>query len=190
MHSLKPITALGRTDAQIDVIGTLTIRECPNWSLASVSARLGAEKTTQTAFKKALGLEFPKPMESTQNGAVTAFWTGPDQCFVEAPFDSHETLCMTLVASLQERASVTEQSDGWVRFDIEELDCISLLERCCAVDTASLPMGGVARTIVEHLSCFILCRSEHHFSVYGPRSSAGSLHHGLTTAARSVLAQK
>ncbi len=190
MHNLKPITALGGTEAQVEAIGDVTINECPNWSLTSVSARLGAEKTAATAFKKALGVGFPKPMLSETKDDVTAFWTGPNQCFVEAPYATHETLALSLATSLKNKASVTEQSDGWVRFDVEGADCFSVLERSCAADTSTMPMGGVTRTILEHLGCFILRRSEHHFSVYGPRSSAGSLHHVLVAAARSVLAQK
>ncbi len=190
MHDLKPITALGGTEAQIDMIGDVTISECPDVSLTSVAARLGAEKTTGTAFKKALGLGFPKPMLSETKDGIIAFWTGPNQCFVEAPYATHETLAMDLATSLKNKASVTEQSDGWVRFDIDGADCFAILERCCAADTPTMPMGGVTRTILEHLGCFVLRRSDHHFSVYGPRSSAGSLHHALVAAARSVLSQK
>ncbi len=190
MHSLQPITALGGTEAQIDVIGDVTISECPDWSLTSISARLGAEKTIATVFKKALGIAFPKPMLSGTKDDITAFWTGPDQCIVEAPYTTHETLAATLATSLKTKASVTEQSDGWVRFDLEGADCFATLERSCAVDVQVMPVGGVTRTILEHLGCFVLRRSDHHFSIYGPRSSAGSLHHALVTAARSVLAQK
>ena len=190
MHSLKPITALGGTEAQIETIGSITISECPNWSLTSVSARLGAEKTTATAFKRALDIGFPKPMLSTTKNDITAFWTAPNQCFVEAPYTTHETLALELATSLDNKASVTEQSDGWVRFDLGGSDCFAVLERSCAADTPTMPMGGVTRTILEHLGCFVLRRSDHHFSIYGPRSSAGSLHHALVAAARSVLAQK
>ncbi len=190
MHNLKAITALGGTEAQIDTIGTVTISECPDWSLSSVSARLGSEKTTNTAFKKALGIGFPKPMLSENKSGVTAFWTGANQCFVEAPYATHETLATTLATALKAKASVTEQSDGWVRFDVDGADCFAILERSCAADTPMMPIGGVTRVILEHLGCFVLRRSDHHFSVYGPRSSAGSLHHALVAAARSVLAQK
>ncbi|KAB7613864.1 sarcosine oxidase subunit gamma [Amylibacter sp. SFDW26] len=190
MHNLKPITALGGNKAQIETIGTVTISECPDVSLTSVTARLGAEKTTATAFKKVLGIGFPKPMLSETKDNVTAFWTGPNQCFVEAPYATHETLAASLATSLENKTSVTEQSDGWVRFDLDGTDCFSVLERSCAADTPTMPMNGVTRTIIEHLGCFVLRRSDHHFSIYGPRSSAGSLHHALVATARSVLAQK
>ena len=190
MHNLKPITALGATEAQIDAIGDVTISECPDWSLTSVSARLGAKKTAATAFKKALGIAFPKPMLSAAKDGVTVFWTGPNQCIVEAPYATHETLAIELATSLKAKASVTEQTDGWVRFDVDGSDCFAVLERSCAADTTMMPTGGVTRVILEHLGCFVLRRSNHHFSVYGPRSSAGSLHHALVAAARSALAQK
>ena len=41
MHNLIAKTALGGTEAQVDTIAGLTISECPDWALASVSARMG-----------------------------------------------------------------------------------------------------------------------------------------------------
>jgi len=51
-----------------------------------------------------------------------------------------------------------------------------------------MAQGQVTRTRLEHLGCFLICRTKNsHFSVFGPRSSAGSLHHALTVAATSVI---
>ncbi|MBL4751751.1 MAG: sarcosine oxidase subunit gamma [Amylibacter sp.] len=187
MHNLKAITALGGLKLQTDTIAGLTISECPNWAIASVAARRGCEKTNVTAFKKALGLAFPKPMQSTGKAGITAFWTGPNQCFVEAPIDSDEALPNRLADALKKTASVTEQTDGWVRFDLLGTGCSDVFERLCILDTRTLKKGMVSRTSLEHSGCFILCRASDHFSVYGPRSTAASIHHALVTAAKSAL---
>lgn len=187
MHNLIPITALGGTKAQVDTIGDLTIAECPDWALASVSARVGKTKTLATAFKKVMGIGLPKPAQSTTLSARTAFWVGPEQYFVEAPFGDVELLADTLAKALKNNASVTEQTDGWVRFDLNGPHCSDVFERLCGLDTRALKTGVVSRTILEHLGCFILRRADTHFSVFGPRSSAGSLHHALVASAKSAL---
>ena len=186
MHSLKPITALGRDTARVDTIGTMTITERPDVALASVTARLNAEKKSATAFKKATGLAFPVAMASTTKSGMTAYWTGPNQCMLEAPFDSHETLAVDLASTLTGIASVTEQSDGWVRFDLAGTACHDVFERLCAVDTRNMDTGAVQRTTVEHLGSFVVNRGDNMFSITAPRSSADSLHHALILAAKSV----
>ena len=187
MHNLKATTALGGNEPQTDTIGSLTITECPDWAIASVAARRGCEKTNVTAFKKALGFAFPKPMQITGKAGITAFWTGPDQCFVEAPIGGDEDLSNRLADALQKTASVTEQTDGWVRFDLAGAGCSDVLERLCILDTRAMGKATVSRTSLEHSGCFILCRASDHFSVYGPRSTAASIHHALVTAAKSAL---
>jgi methylglutamate dehydrogenase subunit D len=187
VHSLKAITALGGHEAQVDVIHGLTITECPDWAIASVATRTGKEKQLATAFKKAMGTALPKPMKSIGKGGITTFWTGPNQYFIEAPFADNEGLADTLVKTLKKTASVTEQTDGWVRFDVQGTGCSDVFERLCILDTRSMKKGAVSRTILEHSGCFILCRTHAYFSLYGPRSTAASIHHGLVVAAKSAL---
>lgn len=187
MHSLKAITALGENEAQVDIVHGLTITECPDWAIASVAARMGKEKSLATAFKKAMGMALPKPSKSIGEGGITVFWTGPNQYFVEAPIADNETLVDTLADALKRTASITEQTDGWVRFDVQGARCSDVFERLCILDTRAMTKGAVSRTTLEHSGCFILCRTHAYFSVYGPRSTAASLHHGLVTAAKSAL---
>ncbi len=187
MHSLGTITALGGKHAQVDVIHGLTITECPNWVIASVAARKGMAKPLATTFKEVMGLALPKPMQSNGKDGVTVFWTGPNQYFVEAPFAKNEGLADSLAVALKQTASVTEQTDGWVRFDVQGAGCSDVFERLCILDTRTMEKGAVSRTALEHSGCFILCRTHVYFSLYGPRSTAASIHHGLVVSAHSAL---
>ena len=187
MHSLTAITALGGNQAQVDVIHGLTISECPDWAIASVAARKGMEKPLATAFKKAFSIALPTPSKSNGKGSLTVFWTGPNQYFVEAPFADNEGLADRLAETLKQTACVTEQTDGWVRFDLQGAGPSDVFERLCILDTRAMEPGAVSRTSLEHTGCFIMCRAHDHFSVYGPRSTAGSIHHALVTAAKSAL---
>jgi len=185
--SLKTITALGGSEAQVDTVHGLTITECPDWAIASVATRMGKERPLATAFKKTMGMALPMPSKSNGKDGITVFWTGPNQYFVEAPIADNETLADTLADALKRTASVTEQTDGWVRFDVQGAGCSDVFERLCILDTRAMTKGTVSRTSLEHSGCFVMCRTHAYFSVYGPRSTAASIHHALVTAAKSAL---
>jgi sarcosine oxidase subunit gamma len=164
------------------------LSEVPGWALASVTARLGHEEHCAAGMKTELGVAAPGAGKMEQGDVLSALWTGPDQWMVEAPHDSHEDLAARLKDVLGDAASVTEQTDGWCRFDMEGDGVVAVLERLCNVNVAAMPGGAATRTSIEHLGCFLVCRAaRRHLSVIGPRSSAGSLHHALLTAMRSAL---
>lgn len=188
MHDLIPLSPLGGVAARLDTFDGLTISENPDWALVSVSARLGTEKQMAAAAKKLIGVGLPNVSGVAGKGDLTVFWTGPDQWMIEAPFASHEDLAGQAKSALKDTASVVEQTDGWVRFDVEGAPAPDVFERLCALDTRTMAANTVSRTTIEHLGCFVLCRDAGtSFSVFGPRSSAGSLHHALCTAATSAL---
>ena len=188
MHDLTPITPLGGTTARVDIFDSLQISENPDWALASIAARIRQEKPMAAAAERIIGVALPGVAGVAGKGDMTAFWTGPDQWMVEAPMASHEDLAARLKTELQDTASVTEQTDGWVRFDVDGPRAPDVFERLCPLDTRSMDSNTVNRTSIEHLGCFVLCREAGAaFSVLGPRSSAVSLHHALCTAAKSAL---
>lgn len=186
MHDLAQLTALGGTTPLQDSIGPVTITESPDWALASVAARLGQEKACSAALAAALGAAVPGMAAHVQGPSLGAFWTGPYIWMVEAPFHSHENLAANLKAELGECASVTEQSDAWVRFDVSGQRVERVFERLCNLDLAKLAAGSARRSVIEHLGCFVIRRADG-VHVYGPRSSARSLHHAMIGAARAVL---
>lgn len=186
VHDLKPITPLGRPEPIVETHGPVTLTENVGTALASVAARLGQEQATADTLAEFLGTAPPAPSHRV-SGTLSAFWTGPDQWMVEAPFDTHEDLASQLAPALRGKASATEQTDAWCRFDLEGEDLHSVFELLCAVDTRTWSGGEVQRTSIDHLGCFLLCRDTGKYSVIGPRSSAGSLHHALVTACRSAF---
>lgn len=188
MHDLIAVTPLGGTSAKTEYFGDFQIAECPDWAMASVATRAGSEKEIAPLAKKLFGFALPDPACSAAKTPFTALWIGPEQWMIEAPHESHENLAAQIKNALGEAASVTEQTDGWVRFDLTGAGCHDVLERLCNANTRAMTNGAVTRTRLEHLGCFVVCRVvDTHFSVMGPRSSAGSIHHGLVTAAKSAL---
>ncbi|MBK0327819.1 sarcosine oxidase, gamma subunit [Rhodobacteraceae bacterium F11138] len=188
MSDLIPLTALGGTSPRVDTFQGLEISECPEWALASIAARSGRATDMASAAQAFLGVALPDVARTAEKAPFSVFWMGPEQWMIEAPHDSHEDLATQIKAALGDTASVTEQTDGWVRFDLTGERCHDVLERLCNADSRSMPPGSATRTQLEHLGCFLIRRpQDSHFSVLGPRSSAGSLHHALETAAKSAI---
>ena len=185
-HRLLPITPLGGTAPKSVTLGPVTITEVVDMALASLAARLGDETATADAADAA-GIPLPGPGKAASGATYAAFWLGPQQWMVEAPFATHEDIVSILKPHFGEAASLTEQTDAWARFDVMGSDLPAMFERLCAFDLRAHGPGSATRTVIEHLGCYIVIRAPGHLSVIGPRSSAASVFHALETAARSAF---
>ena len=105
---------------------------------------------------------------------------------IEADFAAHENIEAELKALFGDAASITEQTDAWVRFDVSSPNLLPLFERLCNVDLANATDGFASRTVIEHIGCYLIRRSATEITLYGPRSSAQSLLHMIETAAHSL----
>jgi sarcosine oxidase subunit gamma len=176
---------MGGLDAQVNHIGRVTIAEIPRTALASVAARRGSEAATATLLGKFASAEVAGPGRFAGKNDLVTIWSGPDQWMVMARDDQTSVLAEELSQALVGKASVTEQTGAWVRFDISGDTRVDLLERLCPLAVRRMSPGDAGRSRIEHLGAFVLCTQEC-FIVLGASSSAGSLHHALTTAAHSV----
>lgn len=182
--ALKPLTPLGADTPATTTIGPVTITEVTDTALASLAARMG-QSIADAA--KAAGIPLPAPGRAEQGQTYAAFWLGPDQWMLEAPYATHEDITAILKPVFGETASLTEQTDAWARFDVTGDRLPALLERLCNFDLATQGTGAATRTMMEHLGVYIVTRSPTHLSILGPRSSAASLHHALATAAKAAF---
>jgi sarcosine oxidase subunit gamma len=183
---LKPLTALGHDAPLVETIGPWTLTERADVALASLALRRGRAAEVQ-ALAAGAGVPLPGVEAALQGAVYGAFWITPEMWMVEAPIANHEDIRAHLLAVFDEAASITEQTDAWVRFDLSGTGLTRLMERLSNFDLALAPEGAARRTVIEHLGCYVIKRSEALLTIYGPRSSAESLHHALITAARSVL---
>lgn len=186
MHDLAPMTALGASDPRNETIGLVTITESPDWALASVAARLGQETACQSALEKLLGGAAPGIAGHVSGTALGAFWIGPHIWMVEAPYATHPDLAAQIKRLCINIGSVTDQTGAWVRFNLTGQDLPRLMERLCNLDMGKMQAGQARRSVIEHLGCYVI-RLDGSITIYGPRSSAQSLHHALLTAAKSVF---
>lgn len=182
---LIPIAPLGGRDPESLTVGPWTIAERVDVALASLAFRLGRE-AEGAAAAAAAGVPLPPPGRAENGTPWGAFWLSPAQWMVEAPFGSHEDIVAHLKPLFGATASITEQTDAWVRFEVTGDDVPRLFERLCNVDLAAAPDGFATRTVIEHLGCYLIRRKAGVVTVLGPRSSARSLFHALELAARAA----
>lgn len=180
-------TPLGGEWCQSDKIGEVRITEKNDFALASISQRRDQEKAFTATTKIVFKTMMPRAGKWMTSGDYMVFWSAPDQWFVEAPESSHEKLASLLKKNYTDSASVTEQSGGWCKFELEGDSCITLLQRLCMADIEGMLSDMVVRTAIDHVGVIMVCVEPHkRYSVYGPRSYAQSLHHAIMTAARSI----
>ena len=182
---LKAITALGADAPEIVTSSAWTITERADVAMASLALRKGRLNDVQAAATVA-GVPLPGPAMSAAGPVYSAFWTAPDMWMIEAPFASHEDIRAALLAVFGEAASLTEQTDAWVRFDLTGTGLVRLFEHLSNFDLACAADGSATRTKIDHLGCYLIVRSQTLVTLYGPRSSAQSLHHALVVAARAL----
>jgi sarcosine oxidase subunit gamma len=186
VHKLIAMTALGQDAPQRFTTRTITIAENPGVALASVAARRGKANACARHLTSILGA-VPEVGRAVLNDPEAGFWMGPDQWMLGAPISTHEDLADKIKAKMREDASVTEQTGAWVIFDVTGFGMLDLCERLCAIPIRQMRAGDVRRTQIHQLGCFVIRRTaSDHIRILGPRASAVSLFHALTTAAQSA----
>ncbi|RUV68136.1 sarcosine oxidase subunit gamma, partial [Mesorhizobium sp. M5C.F.Cr.IN.023.01.1.1] len=164
MSELRPITALGAAPPRLASFGTLEIRENAGLALASLALRRGTVEPTP------FGLTLPGPGRWVAGQGVAALWTGPDQWMIEAESRAEEDFAAEL-KQIAPGCSVTEQTDGWVAFEIVSRagsrPLEALLSKLANIDLADFGPGGATRTGVEHMSCFVIRRGDAQVDVLG-----------------------
>ena len=185
-HQLKAVTSLGQDAPVVMEIGPYRIVERVDVALASLAIRRGCNDAFLKASKSA---KLPlADIARAQSGAVYhCFWLSSEQWMIEAPFASHEDITAHLKSIFGNAASITEQTDAWVRFDVTAKDLQPLFERLCNQDVAAAPIDFATRTMIDHLGCYVIKRAASEITIYGPRSSAQSLLHAIEAAANAIV---
>ena len=186
MHNLNPISPLGNTKPLSEEFGLYTLSEITSYSLASFTLRKGTEGAARKIIEQFLQGSLPDIM-SSNFGKISSFWIGPSQWLIEAPVETHEDLAGELTEISNGKASVTEQTDAWCRFDLNGQELASPLALLCNVDVPAFKGGEITRCQMDHMGCFLICRDLTNVTILGPRSAANSLHHAIVTALKAVI---
>ncbi len=182
MSDLKPLPSLNMASA---TIGAIQIQERTDLELASVAARRGHKADCVTQLEILLG-RAPDIGQVVTHDDQFGFWVGRHQWMLCCSSQSFSDLASDVKAEFRDTASVTEQSGGWVALDVSGSTVCDMMERLCNVPLRKLGSHQVQRTMIHQMNCFALTLAPEALLILGPRSSAASLYHALTVAARSI----
>ncbi|WOI33208.1 sarcosine oxidase subunit gamma [Tritonibacter scottomollicae] len=183
---LSARTAFGATTARLDSLGPWTLTERPDRALASVAARAADPQQVADRLASRVGGAIALG-QLAQGEDHDIFGTAQNQWFVMADHTQQEDLARQLKTELGDMASVTEQNDGWVVFNLSGAGVCRVLERLVMADLAQMPDDSAQRLLLEHMNVVLLCRQhDQSYDILVARSFALSLHHAVTTAMRSA----
>lgn len=187
MHDMAPLCALSSAEPHTNTVAGVTLTETPDHVFASVAARLGQESACADRLGTLLGANAPGVEAWVRSDPMSAFWMAPDQWMVIAPFASHEDLAAQLKQRFGTTASITEQTDAWVCFDMQGDGVERVMQLCANFDIETMPVGSATRSVIHYMGVYVLRSAPDALTVLGGRSSAGSLHHALLTAMKSAF---
>ncbi|NRG17762.1 hypothetical protein HPQ64_08680 [Rhizobiales bacterium] len=185
---LKPRFPLGGASPFRSEYEGFSISESMANSFVWLACRLNRQADFERMAREVFGFAMPGPGGLARRSAYSTFWTGPGQWMVVAPFSCHRDLETLMKEGFGPSASVTDQTDAWLRLDLEGVACHTVLERLVALPLHTVGEGSAHRVSVHHTGCFLGClgMADRYF-LLAPRSSARSVFHALRQAAESVL---
>ena len=182
LHALSPI---GYATPHKDTVGAYAISEVTDRAMASVTARKDCGAVVKAILTKILKQPAPE-VGGYCAGEIEAFWTGQSQWMLAAAFHEYEDIVARFASTFKGKASLTEQTDGWCCFAIVGPDIDRLCSLLCNIDMRGLTAGKASRTSIEHIGCFLVRVADDSLHIIGPRSSAASMHHAISAAAKSA----
>lgn len=161
----------------------MTLDEVDPGAITALTAYRGRNAALSAGLETAHGLGLPAPGTSTKSASGTrALWAGLNRAFLVGE---------PAAPSLDQHASVVDQSDAWAVAALTGTGATDVLARLCPVDLsrASFAEGAVARTLLGHMTALVTRTGPDGFEIFVFRSMAASACHDLTEAMRSVAAR-
>ena len=125
-------------------------------NIFSINQFKGKNKGLDNNFKKLFGFSCPEVSKFNFNQDFIALWVRSNSYFViskNIQFDE-------ILSNFQDKASLTDQSGGWIQFTLDGSACLSLFEKLLTINLEDFDQGKVIRTNIININCFILCKSK------------------------------
>lgn len=165
--------------AALTLAGTI-LAEVDAGQITSIAPFAGRENAVSAALKKSLGLEFPVPNTCAEKAGVRIVWSGRAQAF----------LIGAACPDLGGLAAVTDQSGGWVTLSITGLAATDTLARYVPLDLRRMPIGGAARSQLNHMPLCLMRLGAEAFHLMTFRSMARTAWHELELALKTIAARQ
>ena len=170
--------------------GETLLEEITDVAIVSIACPLGGEDDLGFAVSGAWGVSLPEPGQasSAKREDLILFGMSSDQFFCVFP-ESDQLPATRIASAIGSAGYVTDQSDNWVALQLSGSLATTALERICPIDLelTVFPVGGVARTLMEHLGAVVYRIDEDSFFLLSASSSARSFLHAVETSIRNVM---
>lgn len=163
--------------------GSMRLAEVTWAPISAIAPFAGQQGVVSGLLDDQVGLHWPEPGLSFCHGSARVIWAGLDLAFLVGAAVPDDVL---------QYAAVTDQSDAWAVVSLEGPEVRQVLARVCPLDLreTEFPVGRCAKSLVQHMSCLIVCEEGERFIICVFRSMAASLCHDLHVAMQSVGARK
>ena len=169
--------------------GSTYLAELFEHSIVSIAIPRHGENAFHSQFQNAFGIVLPSPgtVKQSMDKRFEFLWMSPEQIFVYFKSPSHypEHEIRDVMGAL---GYVTDQTHNWCQIKLEGQLVVPALERICPLNLHQdvFPVGGCARTVMEHLSTVLVRRDSDEFLFFSPSSSAHSFVHTIEQSLLNV----
>ncbi len=147
----------------------LTIDNTKN--LYSINYNTHQIKNFNLKFKNFFSFMPPSISNFEMNKNLLVFWVRANSYFVLEQFKRKN-----FDKNIQNIFSTTDQTGGWVRFNLIGKDTKLLIEKLLTIDLVSFVKKQVIRTSINKINCFVLCHNQfENYTIICPTSFSESM---------------
>jgi len=186
-YELLPESPLGGVEIEMD---GFNITEVTDKSLVMVALPREKFSEVESSIDKSCGLKLPEMERSSQSkdSSITLWRLQKNQVLAYFTYEGSDAEAH-LSGRLSAPAYYTDQSDTWAMIRVSGQRSRDVLERICPIDISleAFPVGGVSRTITEHIGTIIFRDGDDSYVLLTMRSFGRSMLHAIEVSADNVL---
>ena len=178
---------LGGVEIEMD---GFNITEVTDKSLVMVALPREKFSEVESSIDQSCGLKLPEMERSTESkdSSITLWRLQKNQVLAYFTYKGNDAESH-LSSRLSAPAYYTDQSDTWAMIRVSGVRSRDVLERICPIDLSPevFPVGGVSRTIMEHIGTIIFRDGDDSYVLLTMRSFGRSMLHAIEVSAENVL---
>ena len=186
-YELLPESPLGGVEIEMD---GFNITEVTDKSLVMVALPREKFSEVESSMDKSCGLKLPEMERSSESkdSSITLWRLQKNQVLAYFTYEGSDAEAH-LSSRLSAPAYYTDQSDTWAMIRVSGHRSRDVLERICPIDISpeAFPVGGVSRTIMEHIGTIIFRDGDDSYVLLTMRSFGRSMLHAIEVSAENVL---
>ena len=124
-------------------------------NLYSIDYNSNEIEKIKSTFKSLFSLSPPNISSFEKNEKALIFWVRSQSYFVLGKIDKKR-----ISENFENISSITDQTGGWVSFNLNGSDTKLLLDKLLNFDLVAFKNNQVLRTSINKINCFILCHDQ------------------------------